>query len=85
MGNNGVHYIDMCRWAMKLDTVAPRVMSLGGRFGFDDDGETPNTQVALLDYEPTPIYCESSRLAGKEELKGDGLVPEHPVRCSAPV
>ena len=58
MGNNGVHYIDLCRWAMKLDAPAPRVMSVGGRFGFDDDGETPNTQVAILDYQPAPIYCE---------------------------
>jgi hypothetical protein len=58
MGNNGVHYIDMCRWMMKLETSAPRVMSVGGRFGFEDDGETPNTQVAILDYQPAPIYCE---------------------------
>ncbi len=58
MGNNGVHYIDLCRWAMKLETAAPRVMSIGGRFGFDDDGETPNTQVAFLDYQPGAIYCE---------------------------
>ena len=67
MGNNGVHYIDVCRWAMRLDAPAPRVMSVGGRFGFDDDGETPNTQVAILDYQPAPIYCE---IRGLPEKKG---------------
>jgi predicted dehydrogenase len=67
MGNNGVHYIDMCRWVMKLDAPAPRVMSVGGRFNFDDDGETPNTQVAILDYQPAPIYCE---IRGLPEKKG---------------
>ncbi|MCC7374451.1 MAG: Gfo/Idh/MocA family oxidoreductase [Verrucomicrobiales bacterium] len=58
MGNNGVHYVDMCRWAMKLGTAAPRVASAGGRFGYQDDGETPNTQIAMLDFRPAPIYCE---------------------------
>jgi predicted dehydrogenase len=67
MGNNGVHHIDLCRWAMKLETTPPRVISLGGRFGFDDDGETPNTHVALLGYEQTPIYCE---VRGLPEKKG---------------
>jgi predicted dehydrogenase len=71
MGNNGVHHIDLCRWAMKLDTVAPRVISLGGRFGFDDDGETPNTHVALLGYQPTPIYCE---VRGLPEKKGSRVM-----------
>jgi predicted dehydrogenase len=71
MGNNGVHHIDVCRWAMKLHTAAPRVISLGGRFGFDDDGETPNTQVALLDYQLTPIYCE---IHGLPEKKGSNVM-----------
>ena len=30
-------------------------MSLGGRFLFDDDGETPNTQIALFQYDPGPL------------------------------
>jgi predicted dehydrogenase len=70
MGNNGVHYVDMCRWAMKLDTAAPRVVSLGGRFGYDDDGETPNTQVAVFDYRPAPIYCEVRALPERRGAAG---------------
>ena len=66
MGNNGVHYIDLCRWVMKLDALAPRVLSVGGRFSLDDDGETPNTQVAILDYQPAPIYCEIRGLPKKK-------------------
>ena len=46
-------------------------MSVGGRFSFDDDGETPNTQVALLDYQPTPIYCE---VRGLPEKKGSEVM-----------
>jgi hypothetical protein len=33
-------------------------MSIGGRFGYDDDGQTPNTQIAIFDYEPVPIIYE---------------------------
>jgi len=58
IGNNGAHMIDVGRWALGQDKPAPRVMSIGGRFGFDDDGETPNTQVAILDYQPAPLICE---------------------------
>jgi hypothetical protein len=56
MGNIGAHDLDHARWAMGIETVAPRVLSLGGRFGYDDDGQTPNTQIAFLDYEPPMIF-----------------------------
>ena len=58
MGNNGVHVIDICRLALAQDQPAPRTISIGGRLGFDDCGETPNTQIALFDYQPAPLICE---------------------------
>jgi predicted dehydrogenase len=58
IGNNGAHMIDICRWGLGQNQPAPRAMSVGGRFAFDDDGETPNTQIALLDYQPAPLICE---------------------------
>lgn len=58
MGNNGVHYIDLCRWGLKLDRLPRRAMSLGGRFAFNDDGETPNTHLALFDFDSFPVTCE---------------------------
>jgi hypothetical protein len=49
IGNQGVHMIDICRWG--LDKKLPRTaICCGGRFGPADDGEIPETQVALLDY-----------------------------------
>lgn len=67
IGNNGVHYIDMCRWALGIDKPPRRSMSIGGRFAYDDVGETPNTNIALLECEPAPIICE---LHGLPEKKG---------------
>ncbi len=58
MGNNGIHVIDICRWALGQNQHPPRAMSIGGRFAFNDGGETANTQIALLDYQPAPIICE---------------------------
>ena len=43
LGNNGIHMIDLLRWGMK-QTLAVRVRSTGGRFGYKDQGQTPNTQ-----------------------------------------
>jgi predicted dehydrogenase len=67
MGNNGIHVIDICRWALGQNQPPPRAMSIGGRFAFDDCGETANTQIALLDYQPAPIICEVRNVrAGKD-------------------
>ncbi|MBK8097725.1 MAG: Gfo/Idh/MocA family oxidoreductase [Planctomycetes bacterium] len=57
LGNQGVHQMDMCRWALQCELPA-RVWSLGGRFGYDDDGQTPNTQIVWLDYPGAPIVFE---------------------------
>jgi len=67
-GNNGIHFIDICRWFLNKNVLAPRVMSIGGRFGYIDDGETPNTQIVLLDYKPAPIIFE---VRGLPRAKGD--------------
>jgi len=58
IGNQGVHEMDMCRWVLGQTSLPPRVMSIGGRFGYVDDGETPNTQIAFFDYQPAPILFE---------------------------
>jgi predicted dehydrogenase len=65
IGNNGVHYLDRCRWILGQSGLPRRAMSVGGRFQFDDDGQTPNTQIAFLDYDPAPIICEVRGLPEK--------------------
>jgi len=71
MGNNGIHVIDLCRWALGQNQPPPRAMSIGGRFAFNDCGETANTQIALLDYQPAPIISEIRNVGvskGKDAL-----------------
>lgn len=82
MGNNGIHVIDICRWGLGQYQPPPRAMSIGGRFAFNDCGETANTHIALLDYQPAPIICEirnvtaskSTDAIGKFRNRKGGLV-----------
>jgi len=65
LGNQGAHEMDLCRWALGRNALPPRVISIGGRFGYIDDGQTPNTQIVFLDYQPAPIIFEVRGLPRK--------------------
>jgi predicted dehydrogenase len=72
-GNNGIHFTDICQWFLDKNTLPPRVMSIGGRFGYIDDGETPNTQTVFFDYKPAPIIFE---VRGLPRAKGDSVMDD---------
>jgi predicted dehydrogenase len=51
MNNQGTHQLDIARWALNTDQTHPvRVMALGGRFQWNDQGETPNTMFGIAQY-----------------------------------
>ncbi|MFO0979878.1 MAG: Gfo/Idh/MocA family oxidoreductase [Planctomycetaceae bacterium] len=51
MNNQGTHQLDIARWALDRDQTHPvRVMALGGRFQWNDQGETPNTMMGIAEY-----------------------------------
>jgi hypothetical protein len=58
IGNQGVHQMDIARWGIPGATLPKSVISLGGRFGYEDAGETPNTQIAVFDYGDTQLIFE---------------------------
>ena len=58
IGNQGSHEIDKARWGLGKTTLPRGVVSIGGRFGYDDDGETPNTQVCFYDYGDAQLVFE---------------------------
>ncbi len=72
IGNQGIHEMDMCRWAAGHPGLPKRVMSFGGRFGYKDDGETFNTQVAVYDYDDIPIIFEVQGLPRRKGETGMG-------------
>lgn len=69
LGNQGIHQMDIARWFLNEPALAPRTISVGGRFGYLDNAETPNTQVIVHDYEAAPLIFEVRGLpaSGKPE------------------
>jgi len=47
--NNGNHELDCCRWFLGVD-FPTKATSVGGRYAFSDDWETPDTQIAGFEY-----------------------------------
>ena len=66
LGNQGIHQMDIARWFLGEQELAPRVWSCGGRLGYVDDGETPNTQIVYQDYAKAPLIFEVRGLPSKK-------------------
>lgn len=49
MGNDGVHQMDVARWGLGV-TSPQAVSAMGGQLFYDDDHETPDTQVVTFDF-----------------------------------
>jgi predicted dehydrogenase len=58
IGNQGVHEMDKARWFLNKSTHPLKVSCIGGRFGYEDDGETPNTQIVVFDYGDSQLMFE---------------------------
>ena len=58
LGNNNIHYVDICRWLAGLNGLGESVWSVGGRVGYRDAGETPNTQIVVHKFPATTIIQE---------------------------
>jgi len=49
LGNNGIHTLDMARWALQAE-FPTRVTSTGDRYYFDDDQQTPDTNTVSYEF-----------------------------------
>lgn len=70
LGNQGIHQMDIGRWALGVDHLSPKVMSLGGRVGYVDDGTTPNTQIVFHMYDKAPLIFEVRGLPREPMAEG---------------
>jgi predicted dehydrogenase len=67
IGNQGIHEMDVARWGLGRDTLPTRVVSTGGKMVFNDDQETPNTQIATFDYGDAELMFEVRGLSTGDE------------------
>ncbi len=68
LGNQGIHQMDIARWGIGKDHLPASVIAFGGRLGYKDDGETPNTEVAFMDYGDVQLYFETRGLQTSEYM-----------------
>ena len=68
IGNQGVHQIDIARWMIPGAVWPKKVFCVGGRFGYQDQGETANTQLAIFDYGESLLVFDVRGLAGKSNM-----------------
>lgn len=70
----GNHQLDIGRRLLGDPDHPARVFTVGGRFGYDDDGETPNSFIVHYDY-PTPFIFEMRGLPTKtDEMSGNKAI-----------
>ena len=77
IGNQGVHQVDIARWMIPGAKWPKSVISVGGRFGYKDQGQTANTQLAIFDYGEALMVFEvrglkTKRNVGNKQFFGKG-------------
>jgi predicted dehydrogenase len=58
IGNQGVHETGIARWALGDPEWPKSAVAFGGKFGIDDDTETPNTLTAGFSYGDQQLVVE---------------------------
>ncbi len=78
IGNQGVHQMDIARWAIPGATLPKSVISLGGRWvnsteghpPFTDQAQTPNCQLTIMDFGGPLLVFEVIGLVNREGVDG---------------
>jgi predicted dehydrogenase len=86
IGNQGVHQMDIARWAIPGATLPKSVLSMGGRWvnsteghpPFTDQAVTPNMHLTVFDFGETLLVYEIAGLCGKTVVEG-GKAPKNKV------
>jgi len=72
IGNQGAHQIHAALHALGDATFPRSVMSVGGRFGYEDQGQTANSQVCAYDFGETQLIFEVRGLK-TDKYYGQGI------------
>lgn len=67
--NNGTHMVDLLRWGLGVD-YPTKVSSSGGRYRYQDDWETPDTQIISLEFGPLIAMTWEGRSCNGKSIEG---------------
>jgi predicted dehydrogenase len=67
VGNQGIHQMDLARWGLGKNEMPKSVMASGGRYGYTDDGQTPNTLSVAFDFGDSELQFEVRGLSTNDE------------------
>lgn len=68
IGNQGPHELDLIRWVLGDPPMPAKLQGFGGRFAWDDAGETPNMQAVWFTLNEVPVVFEVNDLCQKPDL-----------------
>jgi len=68
LGNQNPHELDKARWGLGKQELPRRVISLGGRLGYVDDGNVANSQVTFLEWDDALIISDVRGLPFKSPV-----------------
>lgn len=67
--NNGTHTLDLMRWGLGVE-YPTRVTSCGGRYRYNDDWETPDTQIINLEFANNTAITWEGRSCNGRNVEG---------------
>ena len=82
LGNQGIHQMDLARWGLNKNEFPKTVMASGGRFGYTDDGQTPNTELVAFEYDDCELQFEVRGLG--DQSRSEGHDRRHLLRDRGP-
>jgi len=77
IGNQGVHEMDVCLWGLGHGGWPQSVSCLGGKFIWQDDQETPNTQQSTFDFGGAQMTFDVRNLPTPPEGMSAALKPNY--------
>lgn len=70
--NNGTHFVDMLRWGLGVE-YPTQVASVGGRYRYRDDWETPDTQLITYQFGDEAACSWEGRSCNSTPVDGYGV------------
>ncbi|MBC8373333.1 MAG: Gfo/Idh/MocA family oxidoreductase [Planctomycetes bacterium] len=68
--DQGVHELDVARWWLGENALPRRTMSIGGRFMWDDAGDTANAHIMCYDFPAAPVIHEIYNVTARNFVDG---------------